>query len=245
MTTTQHYQLLKPQPADFYDIDDFNANSDAIDSALFHLSNRADFSEDALNAVGLKQKVFNAEGIYIFSAPRAGSYVVECVGGGGGCTIGTSSNGSIRGGGGAYARSSVTLAANQNVEVTVGERGFTRRQNAGGATVGGASSFGSFVTAPGGVVDYIHSVTPANTPASGDIRIPGFHSYIDNSTSSSYSRAISGYSMYSAPTIYESGPAASTWGNPGAGAGLGAVHLNSVLRTYEAEPGMVIVTYVE
>lgn len=36
MNTTEKYKLKKPEPTDFYNIDDFNSNADAVDTLLFN-----------------------------------------------------------------------------------------------------------------------------------------------------------------------------------------------------------------
>jgi hypothetical protein len=85
-------------------------------------------------------QVFTASGT--FTAPKAGVYFIEVIGGGGG---GAHGGGPASGGtGGARLRRQVTLAAGQQVAVTVGNGG---APNADGT----ASSFGPYVSAPGGL----------------------------------------------------------------------------------------------
>jgi hypothetical protein len=38
MNHTANYQLKKPEPSDYYDVEDFNSNADIIDAALHELS---------------------------------------------------------------------------------------------------------------------------------------------------------------------------------------------------------------
>ncbi|MDR0294328.1 MAG: hypothetical protein LBH95_09295, partial [Oscillospiraceae bacterium] len=82
---TAHYHLVKPLQSEYYSVDDFNANADIIDAALKAASDRADAILSAIPS--LRQEIWKTAGVYTFKAPKATFYVIECIGGGGGCTI--------------------------------------------------------------------------------------------------------------------------------------------------------------
>lgn len=88
-----------------------------------------------------------------FAAEAGAKYMVEVWGGGGsgGYSIGASNayfHGAGGGSSGVYGREIITFAANENVAVTIGAGGVS---TIGSATNGGASSFGSYMSAPGGL----------------------------------------------------------------------------------------------
>lgn len=47
--TTQHYNLTKPDESDFFDINDFNSNSDKIDTAMYNNANEIDAINETLD----------------------------------------------------------------------------------------------------------------------------------------------------------------------------------------------------
>lgn len=239
-TETAHYRLIKPLQDEYYNIDDFNRNADAIDAALHGVSDRAEAA--VAGTPSLRQQIWKAAGVFSFTAPRTTRYIIECVGGGGGCSATFSSIGGDMGGGGAYARASADLSAGQVVTVTVGAAGEIVPGYEKG-TAGGASSFGGFATANGGLPD-VTMTSPNNLPAAGDIRLPGSPAYMDMTSGSSYATGITGGSVYGTPSVCNFGPSGySAIGQPGAGAGTGAVSLRVDGANRPAAPGMVIVTY--
>ncbi|MDR0326295.1 MAG: hypothetical protein LBI19_09405 [Oscillospiraceae bacterium] len=239
---TAHYKLIKPFQTEYYNVDDFNKNADAIDAALNTVAKNADAALAGIPS--LSHQIWQSSGTYTFTAPRATTYLVECVGGGGGCTSSSSTTGGNYGGGGAYVRTMVTLNAGQSVTVTVGVPGAVAASTAGGGTAGGASSFGSFATAPGGLAN-INNTSSNNMPSAGEIRLPGKPAYTDMGSSSSYSTGYTGSSQYGTPTLFNLGDQNFSYtGQTGAGAGVGAINLSATGRTVNATAGLVMITYV-
>lgn len=101
-------------------------------------------------------KVYDTPGTYTFIAPGTGDYIVEVVGGGGS----NRTSGEVRwnGAGAGYAKKCIFLTKGQQITITVG---------AGGSPSGGASSFGSEVTATGS------SYTTPGSGIGGDLNIVG------------------------------------------------------------------------
>lgn len=241
-TQTTHYKLIKPLQDEYYNIDDFNRNADAIDAALHDAAGKAEAAVTGLPS--LRQQFWKAAGTYTFTAPRTTRYIVECVGGGGGCAhYNSTTGGGTTGGGGAYTRSVIDLAAGQNVTVTVGAAGEVVSGPEAG-TAGGASSFGGYATANGGAVNAT-VLSPNNLPSSGDIRLPGFPAYADMASMSSYATGFTGSSFYGTPSVFNFGDTnMARIGQHGAGAGVGAANLLATGVNRPATPGMVIVTYL-
>jgi len=133
MNITENIGLKKPEQQDFYDIEDFNYNADVIDAKMAVLAELAG---------GIKNfRIFTSSGT--FSAEAGKTYKIIAIGGGGG--------GQIAGGlSGEVVFDIYAPAANKNVTVTVGAGG--QAGTAGvGATNGGTTSFGTTVTADGGL----------------------------------------------------------------------------------------------
>jgi hypothetical protein len=90
-------------------------------------------------------------------------------------------SGSGGGSGGGYARKRITgLTPGQSVPVLIGAGGSGGTTSGSPATAGGTSSFGSYVSATGGTLNYLASVsgpqngaTPAGTGIGGDINLVG------------------------------------------------------------------------
>jgi hypothetical protein len=99
---------------------------------------------------------FAVHGTYTYTpTPGTNSILVDVFGAGGGSggtTTCTSSQASVTGGGGAgaHGRTKLTSGFLNGVTVTVGTGGAASSASAGNGGNGGTSSFGSFVTAPGG-----------------------------------------------------------------------------------------------
>jgi hypothetical protein len=122
-----------------------------------------------------------------FTVPAGVTQVeVEVWGGGAGSYASVSgvSSGIASGGGsgGGYARKRITtnLTPGQSIPVTVGAGGNGGTTGGGPASGGGTSSFGSFVSAAGGALNYLASVTnpqnggtPAGSGAGGDVNLTG------------------------------------------------------------------------
>jgi hypothetical protein len=116
-----------------------------------------------------------------FTVPAGISQVeVEVWGGGSGSFASTSSQPSGGGSGGGYARKLVTkLVPGQVIGVTVGPGG-GGGTNGTPAGAGGTSSFGAFVSATGGSLNYLASVSapgngasPAGAGVGGDVNLTG------------------------------------------------------------------------
>lgn len=238
-TQTTNYKLTKPAQNEYYNVDVFNENCDIIDAAIKSATDRAETAIGGIPA--LQQQIWANGGTFTFQAPKTTTFIAECIGGGGGCTAASGTSGGTFGGGGAYVRQKVTLTAGQNVTVTVGAAGAV---SASSPTDGGATSFGSYATAPGGRAN-ISQTGQNNLPGAGDIRLPGCPSYNDMGSTSSYATGFTGSSMYGTPTNFNLGDSAfSGIGQTGAGAGVGAVNLSSTGTRQSATAGMVILTWV-
>jgi hypothetical protein len=60
-TRTQHYNLIKPGSGDYYDIGDFNANADAVDSAIRSVSNTAAAAQSTAQAAASSVAALTAQ----------------------------------------------------------------------------------------------------------------------------------------------------------------------------------------
>lgn len=117
--------------------------------------------------------------------PGVSQVEVELWGGGAGSYASVAGdplgNGSGGGSGGGYARKRITgLTPGQTIPVVVGAGGAGGTTTGSPATAGGTSSFGSYVSATGGGLNYLASVaspqngaTPAGTGVGGDINLVG------------------------------------------------------------------------
>jgi len=117
-----------------------------------------------------------------FTVPPGVTQVeVELWGGGAGSYASTSSSPSGGGSGGGYARGRITgLSPGQVVPVTIGAGGIAGTTSGAAATAGGTSSFGTFVSATGGSLNYLASkanppsgATPGGYGVGGDVSIAG------------------------------------------------------------------------
>ncbi len=117
-----------------------------------------------------------------FSVPAGVNQLeVEVWGGGSGSFASTSSLPSGGGSGGGYARKRITgLTPGQVINVIVGGGGLAGRTTGAGASAGGTSNFGQFVSATGGGVNYLASpsfpqygATPPGTGINGDLNLTG------------------------------------------------------------------------
>ena len=142
-----------------------------------------------LNALGtLSFTVYDVPGTYDFVAPRTGPYIVEVVGGGGLYASTSWSPFQIGGGGGGYAKKAIWLEAGEQVPVTVGAaalNGLNPNYSLTWDAAGAASSFGAYVTAPGG------SGRTGGVPTTGDLNIPGSNGGVDPE----YTQGISFYAV--------------------------------------------------
>jgi hypothetical protein len=118
----------------------------------------------------------------IFSVPPGVTQVeVEVWGGGAGSYASVAGLPSGGGSGGGYARRRVTnLTPGQAIVVTVGQGGAAGTTGGAAAGAGGTSSFGSFVSASGGSLNYLASVsqpqngaTPSGVGIGGDVNFNG------------------------------------------------------------------------
>ena len=133
-------------------------------------------------------EVYDTPGVYIFTAPRTGYYNVEVVGGGGLYASTSWPPFQIGGGGGGYAKKLLFLTAGEAVTVTVGAaalNGLNPNYSPTWDAAGAASSFGAYVTAPGG------SGRTGGVPTTGDLNIPGSNGGVDPE----YTQGISFYAV--------------------------------------------------
>jgi glycine rich protein len=106
---------------------------------------------------------------------------VELWGGGSGCFASVPTMPSGGGAGGGYARKLIQgVLPGQAISVTVGNGGAAGTTAGSPAGTGGTSSFGQFVSATGGSLNYLATVaspvlgaTPAGTGINGDLNLPG------------------------------------------------------------------------
>ena len=117
-----------------------------------------------------------------FTVPQGVTQVeVELWGGGAGSYASTSTYPSGGGSGGGYARGRITgLSPGQVVPVTVGSGGVAGTTSGTAATAGGTSSFGAFVSATGGSLNYLATAAyplfgakPGGYGVGGDVSISG------------------------------------------------------------------------
>ena len=150
--------------------EDFNSDNAKIDAAIGALMDVTDGLPDRKPGFA----AYTSPGTYLFTAPKTTNYIVEVAGGGGlsgNVTFGHPYY--YGGGGGGYAKKLVPLTKGDTVTVTVGAAALNglnpsysvTEQSYSGA--GGASSFGEYVTAPGG------SGSSGGIPTTGDLNIPG------------------------------------------------------------------------
>ncbi len=125
-------------------------------------------------------QTFTASGLFV--VPAGVSQVeVEVWGAGAGSFASTSSLASGGGSGGGYARKRLTgLGPGQQIAVTVGAGGAAGGVGGPMPTAGGASSFGSWVSASGGALNYLATVvspqngaTPPGIGIGGDVNLSG------------------------------------------------------------------------
>ena len=118
----------------------------------------------------------------VFVVPAGVSQVeVEVWGGGAGTFASVAGGPSGGGAAGGYARKRVVgLVPGQSVAVTIGTGGVGGVVGGANPTNGGTSSFGSFVSATGGALNYLatpsapqHGGTPAGTGVGGDVNLTG------------------------------------------------------------------------
>lgn len=118
----------------------------------------------------------------IFNVPPGVTQVeVEAWGGGAGSYASTSGTASGGGSGGGYAKKLVTgLVPGQAIAVTVGTGGSGGTTTGGAAGPGGTSSFGQFVSATGGNLNYLattsapqNGATPPGIGIGGDVNFAG------------------------------------------------------------------------
>lgn len=116
------------------------------------------------------REVFTESGS--FTAPTTGLYRITCVGGGGGGSTGSASAG---GGGGGFATVTVLLQAGETVPLTVGAGGNGQLPppNAMSPSPGGETSFGTYLTAPGGLAASTSTPGTGGLPEAGDLRVGG------------------------------------------------------------------------
>lgn len=129
---------------------------------------------------GTGVRTFTTSGAFV--VPSGVTQVeVELWGGGSGTFPSSPSMPGGGGSGGGYARKRVTgLTPGQSVEVTVGRGGDAGLTNGGNPSGGGSSSFGSYVSATGGALNYLASVsapslgaTPPGVGIGGDVNLGG------------------------------------------------------------------------
>jgi hypothetical protein len=129
---------------------------------------------------GSGTSTFNASGSFV--VPAGVSQVeVEVWGAGAGSYASVAGGPSGGGAAGGYARKRVTgLTPGQLVAVTIGSGGQAGTVGGAAPTGGGSSSFGAFVSATGGALNYLasaaapqHGGTPAGTGVGGDVNLVG------------------------------------------------------------------------
>ena len=117
-----------------------------------------------------------------FTVPSGVSQMeVELWGAGSGSFASVSTTSSGGGSGGGYARKRLQgLAPGQVITVTIGQGGTAGTVNGTPAGPGGATSFGQYVTATGGSVNYLatlsapqYGATPSGTGINGDLNLSG------------------------------------------------------------------------
>ncbi len=117
-----------------------------------------------------------------FTVPNGVTQVeVELWGGGSGSYASVANGASGGGSGGGYARKRITgLSPGQTIAVTVGLGGSGGSSGGAGAGPGGTSSFGTYVSATGGSVNYLATVaepqngaTPGGVGVGGDVNLSG------------------------------------------------------------------------
>jgi hypothetical protein len=151
-------------------------------------------------------EVFESDGT--FDASNVDSALVECVGGGGGgaSVDGNQANYEVggAGGGGEYAASLVDLSASSSESVTVGDGGSGATSGNTAGADGGASSFGSLVSAnagSGGPTATTNSLVGGlgGSGGVGDILAPGGNgqgSYTSSATPTEVTTSAGGDSRY-------------------------------------------------
>ncbi|HUB11002.1 MAG TPA: hypothetical protein VMB34_03520 [Acetobacteraceae bacterium] len=129
-------------------------------------------------------QTFTQSGIFVVPSGVA-QVEVEVWGGGSGSFASISGmptyGGSGGGSGGGYARKRITgLAPGQSISVVVGAGGIGGTVQGGAATAGGSSSFGAYVSATGGCLNYLSSptspqngATPSGNGIGGDVNLAG------------------------------------------------------------------------
>jgi hypothetical protein len=167
----------------------------------------------------INQQIFTSNGTWTPSTPNVRAVLVEVIGGGGGsggcaATIAGERAESACGGGGGFSRKFITsgLGPSESVTVGVGGTGGSAGLNAGGT--GGTSSFGSHLSATGGVGGGGGNNTGGTTTSfggaggtgsGGDLNIsggdgsPGVVRLGSGTTPAQIWRVESGGTVYSAP----------------------------------------------
>ncbi len=182
-----------------------------------------------------------------FTVPAGVSQVeVEVWGGGAGSYASVPNLPSGGGSGGGYARKLVTgLAPGQVIQVTVGAGGAGGNTDGTPAGAGGTSSFGQFVSATGGSLNYLASAsapengaTPPGVGVGGDVNLTGSAGQAGILTQGGMGGAAPmGGTVNSGTT----GKAGSVPGGGAAGAGTGAS--NSAYQGAAGGAGLVVVRW--
>jgi hypothetical protein len=123
---------------------------------------------------------FSNNGTFVVP-PGVSQIEVELWGGGSGSFASVASSPSGGGSGGGYARKRIQgLTPGQVITITVGNGGAAGRVSGSSAGPGGTSSFGQYVSATGGVLNYLASAaspqlgaTPPGTGINGDLNLTG------------------------------------------------------------------------
>lgn len=172
---TPHLALNQWVPDDPPLREDFNTDNLRIDGAVGALmAVTADLPDKKPGFAA-----YTVPGVFSFTVPKTTNYLVEVVGGGGLSADTRWSTPSWGGGGGAYAKKLVPLTKGDVVTVTVGaaaNNGINPSYSPSGGGywngAGGASSFGAYVTAPGGVNNMGGVATTGDVNISGTICQP-------------------------------------------------------------------------
>ena len=117
-------------------------------SSLFSVSNNSvtPTGDTSVSVTAFPNRVIITSSITGFTVPKSGSYSVMCFGGGGGGYKGG-------GAGGYMKKSSLSLTAGTAYDITIGAGG--KSSTSGSAQSGGATSFGTLLSASGGGSGYV------------------------------------------------------------------------------------------
>lgn len=182
-------------------------------------------------------KVYNAAGTYSFTAPVTGWYWVDVYGAGGGGGKAPGGNWGDGGGGGGYAGDTIYLVASTVVTITVGAKGVS--SSTGPGATGGTSSFGSYLSATGGIGGNVVTDTPGlgGSGIGGKLNLTGQAGRDGASTFQDLYPA-GGDAAGPFGGKGASNPYDATW--PGGG---GATGFNSSMQSVAAADGGVIISY--